>query len=273
MELIIKPITFPEVIEFNFEELKAEITARTEKYTNLVYSEEQIKDAKTDLATLRKFTKAISDERIKVKKECLKAYEPFETKIKELSGIVDKCIGNIDLQVKNFEAAEKEEKRNQINEVFIGINPYEWLMLAQIFEEKWLNKSVKMATVEAEIKEKLQKIVADLNTLSNLPEFSFEAEEVYKSTLDINRAISEGKRFAEMQRRKAEAQQKMNEAIEKVATSAKNAAESIRNAVVEAMTDADLQKGWVSFKALLSAEDAFALKDFFESRNIKFERI
>lgn len=272
MELIVKEITFPEVIEFNYSDLKAEITARTEKYANLVYSEEQIKDAKTDLANLRKFTKALSDERIKVKKECLKAYEPFETKIKELSGIVDKCIGNIDIQVKNFETAEKEEKRLQIEAFFIGINPYEWLSIEQIFEDKWLNKSVKISVIHDEIDAKLTGISMNLETLSNLPEFGFEAEEVYKSTLDMNKAISEGKRLAEIQKRKAEEQQKINEALEKVAISAKNAMESIINAV-EAMTDAHLQKGWVSFKALLSTEDALALKDFFESRDIIFERI
>jgi hypothetical protein len=272
MELIVKEITFPEVIEFNYDDLKAEITARTEKYANLVYSEEQMKDAKTDLANLRKFTKALSDERIKVKKECLKAYEPFETKIKELSGIVDNCIGNIDIQVKNFETAEKEAKRAAIEEHFAMIGHPEWLSLEQIFDDKWLNKSVKLSAVYDEIDLKLTGISIDLDTLSNLPEFGFEAEEVYKSTLDMSRAISEGKRLAEIQKRKAEEQQKMNEAIEKVATSAKNTAESIINAV-EAMTDAHLQKGWVSFKALLSTEDALALKDFFESRNIKFERI
>ena len=30
---------------------------------------------------------------------------------------------------------------------------------------------------------------------------------------------------------------------------------------------------WVSFKALLTTEDALALKDFFESRNIEFEAV
>lgn len=262
MELIIKPITFPEVIEFNFEELKAEIMARTEKYANLVYTEEQINDAKKDLATLRKFLKALSDERINVKNECLKPYEPFEGKIKELSVIVDKSISNIDTQVKNFETAEKEEKRNQINEVFIGINPYEWLSLTQIFNDKWLNKSVKMASVEAEIKDKLQKIVADLNTLANLPEFGFEAAEVYKSTLDINRAISEGKRLAEIQRRKAE-------------MTAAPKPEPTPEAKPEPISKAEPTETIysVEFRAYMTRQQMSELKQFFESRDIKFERI
>lgn len=261
MELIVKEITFPEVIEFNYSELKAEITARTEKYANLVYSEEQIKDAKTDLANLRKFTKALSDERIKVKKECLKAYEPFETKIKELSGIVDNCIGNIDIQVKNFETAEKEAKRAAIAEYFEMVFHPEWLSLEQIFDDKWLNKSVKMSAVHDEINAKLIGISANLDTLSNLPEFGFEAEEVYKSTLDMNKAISEGKRLAEIQKRKAEA------------TTAPKP-EPIPEAQPEPVKPEPTETiDAVEFRAYMTYQQATELKQFFDSRNIKFERI
>ncbi len=258
MELTVKEITFPEVIEFNYDELKAEITARTAKYTNLVYSEEQINDAKKDLANLRKFTKALSDERIKVKNDCLKAYEPFETKIKELSNIVEEHIKSIDTQVKNFETAEKEKKKLQIESFFIGCNPYEWLKAEQIFNEKWLNKSVKMETVKAEINEKLQKIVADLETLSNLPEFGFEAEEIYKSTLDMNNAISEGKRLAEIQKRKAEAT-----ATPKIETKPEPISKVEPTETIHE----------VELRAYMTVQQMKELKQFFEDRNINFERI
>lgn len=262
MELIVKEITFPEVIEFNYDELKAEITARTEKYANLVYTEEQIKDAKADLANLRKFTKALSDERIKVKKECLKPYESFECKIKEISGIVDKCIGNIDIQVKNFETAEKEAKRAAIEEHFAMIGHPEWLSIEQIFDDKWLNKSVKLSAVYDEIDLKLTGISIDLDTLSNLPEFGFEAEEVYKSTLDMNRAISEGKRLAEIQKRKAEAE----------ATAPKP--EPIPEAQPEPVKPEPTETIYtVELRAYMTKQQMSELKQFFDSRNIKFERI
>lgn len=262
MELIVKEITFPEVIEFNYDDLKAEITARTEKYANLVYSEEQIKDAKTDLANLRKFTKALSDERIKVKKECLKAYEPFETKIKELSGIVDKCIGNIDIQVKNFETAEKEAKRAEIAEHFAIIGHPEWLSFDQIFDDKWLNKSVKLSAVYDEIDAKLTQISKDLDTLSNLPEFGFEAEIEYRLTLDINRAISEGKRLAEIQKRKAEAEA----TAPKPEPIPETQSEPVKPEPTETIYTVEL-------RAYMTKQQMSELKQFFDSRNIKFERI
>ena len=43
-------------------------------------------------------------------------------------------------------------------------------------------------------------------TISKLPEFKFEAMEVYRKTLDMNQAIQEGQRLADIQKRKLEAE-------------------------------------------------------------------
>ena len=116
MELKIKEITFPEVIEFNFDELKQEIESRVSMYTNLVYTDEQIKQAKADRANLNKFVKALSDERIKMKKQCLKPYEGFEAKVNELSKIVQEPIALIDKQVREYEEQQKKAKLEKIKE-------------------------------------------------------------------------------------------------------------------------------------------------------------
>lgn len=269
MELKVIQPTFPEFIEFNFSELKEEITAKTSKYLNLVYTEDQIQDAKKDVANLRKFTKALSDERIKVKKECLKPYEEFEAKIKELDGIVNMAIQRIDGQVKAAVEKKKEERKQAIVEYWDNHNKPDWLNLQQIFNEKWLNASVDIKNVCAEIDAKFEQIAKDLETLRNLPEFAFEAIEEYKQSLDLNKAITEGMRLSEIQKRKAEEQRKMNEAVEKMKNVAETVAESIAQ-TVEAVTDMQTQKQWVSFKALLSVDDAAALKEFFEHKRIEF---
>lgn len=280
MELRVSPVTFPEVIDFNFEELKTEITARVENYTNLVYTEEQIKEAKSDLATLRKFTKALSDERIKVKKDCLKPYEDFEAKIKELSAIVEKGINNIDSQVKNYDEAKKEEKYAAIVELFEMTGHPEWLTLEQIFNQKWLNASVKLSVVQAEIDTRLEQISKDLDILSNMPEFAFEAEEEYKLSLDLNKAISEGKRLSEIAKRKAEqerfraemdadlAKRKAEQTAEKVGEATFNNAPDITEQIPK-----QPEKLEVCFRVYMTVEQAKELKEFFDSRNIEFEKI
>jgi hypothetical protein len=282
MELRVSPVTFPEVIEFNFEELKTDIEARVERYTNLVYTEDQIKEAKTDLASLRKFTKALSDERIKVKKECLKPYEDFEAKIKELSAIVDKGIVNIDNQVKNYDEAKKEEKRAAIVELFEMIGHPEWLTLEQIFNERWLNASVRMSVVQNEIDVRLTEISKDLDTLSNLPEFAFEAEEEYKRSLDLNKAISEGKRLSEIAKRKAEmeadlAKRKAEQEAAKLpeGTDLNEVKEPGTYVVTpsEPVTPEPVEKLEVCFRVFLTVEQAKELKAFFDTRCIEFEKI
>ena len=276
MELKVKTPTFPEVIEFNFEELKKEITERASAYVNLVYTDDQIKDAKNDRAALNKFVKALSDERIKVKKECMKPYEDFEKKIKELDGIVNKAIQNIDSQIKAVEEHEKAAKLEKIKELWESIEHPAEMTFDHVFEGKFLNKSVSMSTVEQYMKNSVERFKSDIAALQNLPEFSFEAIEMYKQTMDMHKAISEGKRLAEIQKRKEEAEKQKAEAEfakhmnppEIIKTP--DGGVYVQDDDKQGFTYNEPLKQWVSFKALLTTEDALALKAFFESRNIEY---
>ena len=114
MELRIEELSFPQAIEFNFEELKAEITAKSALYANMVYTDETIKEAKADKAALNKFIKALEDKRKEVKKECLQPYEAFEKQMKELVAIINEPVRLIDGQVKTYEEKVKAEKLEKI---------------------------------------------------------------------------------------------------------------------------------------------------------------
>ena len=46
MELRVNEVAIPEKIDFNYEELKAELTSKVSFYETLVYPDDQIKDAK-----------------------------------------------------------------------------------------------------------------------------------------------------------------------------------------------------------------------------------
>ena len=259
---------FVQAIEWNHEEIKKEIAEKVKHYTNLVYTEDQIKIAKADRAKLIKFVAALETKRKEVKKQCLAPYEDFEQKMKEIVAIVNEPILMIDSQVKGYEEQQKAEKLEEIkaywaeilqdNKIPAGIT------FEHLFDEKWLNASVRMSAVQKEFDAKLDTITKDLATLSNLPEFGFEATEEYKRSLDLNRAIAEGQRLSEIQKRKKEAAAKFERAIMHPAPNVE--------LPDEAPTEQP-QKQWVSFKALLSTDDALALKQFFNSRNIEFKAI
>lgn len=263
---------FIQSIDWNYEELKTFIAEKISYYKDLVYTDDQIKDAKADRAKLNKLVQALENQRKDIKKQCLAPYEVFEKQIKEIVSMVNEPILMIDTQVKADEERKKAEKLEKIQEYWQSVlqadRVPEGITFDQLFNEKWLNASVNLKTVFAELDAKLEQIDRDLATLENLPEFGFEAKEVYKHTLDINKAIAEGHRLSEIQKRKAEA-----EAARKAAEAARVA--EINNApeVSDQIPEAAPVRMWVNFAAYLSTEDAAALKQFFNSRNIKYKAI
>lgn len=154
---------------------------------------------------------------------------------------------------------------------------------------KWLNASVSMKSIQAEIDSRIATVENDLATLSELPEFAFEAIETYKTTLDLNKSIAEGHRLSEMQKRKAEQERirAEQERLRQEQEKAKAAEEKKQEEFVPPVVDEEFQnkafqkaensqepeKQWVSFSALLSVSDAQELAGFFKSRNIEFKKI
>ena len=292
MELKVNEYQLPDVIAFNYEEIKNELAERVHIYETVVYDDTQIKQAKADRADLNRFKKALNDERIRREKEYLKPFEDFKNKINELIKIVDKPCEIIDKQIKTYEEDQKAKKREEIKAFFEGLRsdeentPPDWLTFEQIFDDKWLNVSVKMSAIVVSIRDTIDRIKNDLVTLASLPNFGFEATEVYKSTLDINRAIQEGKRLEEIQRRKeeaermrAEAEAKAREELEQTAAQEEVAPTACQPAdpveVWEEEEPAAYEElpTWVNFSALLTVNQAAMLKIFFEDHGIQFKAI
>ena len=133
-----------------------------------------------------------------------------------------------------------------------------------------MNASVSLSKVENQMKETMYRIGEDVGTIIRLPEFSFEAMEVYKKTLNLSQAIQKGQELADIQKRKEEAE-RLKKEQEVVQTSV--AADQPAPAEATAVVEEEPQRDWIGFRAYLSREDALALKKFFEDRQIKFEAI
>ncbi len=167
MELKVEEIKALAPIQFNYEDIKKWITEKAKEYKSMVYTEETITNAKSDRATLNKVAKALNDEKIRIKKEVLKPFEDFESKCKELQGIITDASNSIDIQVKAFETKEQEEKKKQIEDLF---NTYigdfkELIIFEQIFNQRWLNKTYTIKKIEDEIKHLIAKTTTDLKVI------------------------------------------------------------------------------------------------------------
>lgn len=283
MELRIKTWKSPEVIDFNFEELKEEITNKSALYKNMVYTDETIKDAKSDRALLNKFKTALEDKRKEVKKQCLEPYNQFEKQIKELVAIIGEPVKLIGEQITEFEDREKAEKHEQIIELFNKAGFQSFVTLEQIYDPKWLNKSVSLKSIEEELTNTVYRIGHDVTTINSLKEYSFEALENYKKTLDLAGAIAEVQRLADIQKRKLEheAELKAREELAKKQAEEKAKAEAEANlheeleevAEEEPQQAVEVKRQWIKFVALLSKDDALALKEFCDNRGIEIKSI
>lgn len=290
MELRVNEVTIPEKISFNYEELKAELTEKVAFYETLVYTDDQVKDAKADRATLNKLKKTLNDERIRREKEYMQPFNEFKAQVNEIIGIIDKPIAVIDKQVKEFEDQKKANKQKDIEELFASIGFQSFVTLDKIWDPKWLNASVSMKSIEEQMKAKMYEIGNGVFTLSRLPEFGFEATEIFRQTLDINKAISEAKRMSEIAKAKADAEAKKKAAEESRKAEEERKAKEIKEEQTvivptepheQAVTppepvqsaDSTQERMVVRFEVLLTTEDAYALKEFFKSRNIEFKAI
>ena len=265
MELKVEKYEHPKAIEFNFEELKTALQEKAKTYETMVYTDDQIKAAKADRASLNKLKTALNDERIRREREYMEPFNDFKNKINQIIAIIDKPVYVIDKQIKDYEEIQKEKKRSEIEAFFENLERPGWLKLEQLFDKKWLNASVSLKSVNDELSERVNTVKKDMATLSELPEFGFEACEVYKTTLDMVQALNEGKKLSEIQAAKKAAEEERKAAEEKAIV--------VKAEEVKERENVTHDRTWVNFSAFLTVEQARELKYFFNSHGIPFKAI
>ena len=288
MELKIDEVQVPEAIGFNYEEIKQGLIEKVETYKTIVYTDKEIKQAKADKADLNRLKKALNDERIRREKEYMKPFADFKNKVNDLIKIIDEPVGIIDAQVKEFEENKKREKKAEIIELFENSGAPQWLEVEQIWIDKWLNATYSMKQIETDITDKLKEIKTNLDTIAELKEFSFEANEIYKRTLNLDNAIAEGKRLAELQRRKeeqarleAELKAKQEAEKERLEKAAADIIEDIKKTQpeeperVQTVEEPKRQEkaNWINFSAFLTMTQALKLKEFCNENGIQIKSI
>ena len=171
---------FLKEIDWNYEELKTEIQGKANDYMNLVYTADQVKDAKKDRANLNKFVEALESKRKEIKKQITEPYSAFEKQEKELVGIVNKAIANIDTQIKGYEEATRQEKLEKVKEIYaktIG-GLADVVTFDKIFKESWLNVSTTFKSITKEITEIRDKVDNDLFVINaDTSSFAYEIKE------------------------------------------------------------------------------------------------
>lgn len=204
-------------IDWNKDELETAVKARVAAYQNVAYTEEMMKEAKTDRAELNKLAKRIEEGRKKVKDIVNEPYAVFEAELKEVTQIIKDATGPIDQQIKEFENQQKDQKKQKLLTIYqdnIGelskILPFE-----KIFDQRYLNATFSFAKASQEIKDNIQKVKTDLETIDGMDsKYVLNVKDVYVKTLDLSKAMAENKRLKDLEE-KLEADRKAKEEEER----------------------------------------------------------
>ena len=174
----------------NIEALENFVMERLEEYKPENYQGDA-DAAKKDRAELNTAKKQIADERIRIMKELMKPFDEFVERCKGLEKNIDGASKALDEIVKIREQAEKEVKRAIIEEYW-RIKEFELVTLDHVFDQKWLNKTAKIADVKKEIDSIIEKIITDLKTIEAFGVDVDTLKPLYLETLDLGVTIARG---------------------------------------------------------------------------------
>ena len=130
-------VTQAQVEIIDREKFEQNINEVVAKYKNYVVTASTIKDDKKVLADLRKLSKQISDERIKIKRELSKSADEFDEYIKATEKPLTDTIFKIAKDVKDFEDHQKALRLDTVKS-YIANKSAEYMLDPRIFDEKAL---------------------------------------------------------------------------------------------------------------------------------------
>lgn len=185
------------------------------KAYDYVVDENNYKQAKTDRASLNNLVKVVSDKRKQVENDVFAQWLQDKKDIMAVEKTIKAASDKLGEGINEVDNAEKELKRNQIKELWTNMTNDKY-PFDLVFEERYLNKSVKPKEIEESLNNKFLKAEEQLSFIeASLPEDELQAEQVIQlfcKTLDLSKATE---RINEIKEAKAKLQEKVNAQIEK----------------------------------------------------------
>lgn len=292
LELVVKPLNVPTEPEFNFEEIKNQVSNIATIYKNIEYTEDTRQEAKADLATLRRFSRAMNDKRIEVKKEYNKPLDKFEEKIKEIDGLIQEPIQLIDAQVKEYEQKIIDEKLAEAREYFESKAKKEgvdgFLSYSLVEQPNFSNLSKSLNQIKKDIDETVERVKSDWAVIEGMKsDFEVDMKIKYTNTLDLQEAIATDQKLKEQEeKRKAyELERKEKEAKAEAEKREKQKAQDVdlfvkpeeekaaAEATVKPITKDVEEVHTIAFKVHGTKKQLISLSNFMKAEGIEFEQI
>ena len=255
-------------------------------YKGLVYTDDQIIEAKKDRAALNKFVAALKSKDREIKKLCLQPYEEFHEKMLQIIRQVEEPAALIDNQVKEYEEGQKAAKLEEIRKLYEAKGFQPWVTLERIMNPSWLNKSYSLKKVEADLSTIQHSIGEDILIINQMGEGQPAALREYQRTLSKTAAVEAGNRYIEaryaeqrlaetVKKEQAEAARQKQAEIDRDLgiTESVSAPEPVRVAPAQTVSQEQPEVKKISFSIWVTREQLAAVNRCLKENKIKFEQI
>lgn len=185
------------------------------KAYDYIVDENNYKQAKSDRTALNNLVKIVSDKRKQVENDVFTQWLQDKKDIMAVEKTIKAVSDKLGDGINEVDNAEKELKRNQIKELWSNMTNDKY-PFDLVFEERYLNKTVKNKEIEESLNNKFLKAEEQLSFIqASLPDDELQAEQVIQlfcKTLDLSKATE---RINEIKEAKAKLQAKVDAQIEK----------------------------------------------------------
>lgn len=218
LELVVSEKTIGSLTT-NAKQIHALVEKALPQYDISNYSADDVAKAKADKALLNKAAKTLNDKRVEFEREFMSPFGEFKEVVASTVKLIKEAVGKIDTVIKEDEERFKREKREAVEKLAESVGVEEaGIHLDLIWNDKWLNKTTSMKSIETEIRARLETIAADLETLKTFAEDYDVLVVRYKENLNLQDTV----RYANQLKEQREAS-KAKEVQEKEQTETKQA--------------------------------------------------
>ena len=253
----------------NMAEIKEYALEMRRYYENLVFNEEQVKEAKDERANVNKVYKKVADYRKSTVDKFNKPLEEFVKTAKETESILKEASNCIDVQVKKYEEEEKQKKKDECEELFNNLvgDLSELITFEKVFDNRWLNKTTKMTEVEQDIKNIIEKVNTGLQAIKELnSEFETELINTFLQDYDLSKSVMKNTQLKVQKEKLAKTE------VAKEETKEEMIKEMVTKPVEDVEDERDIIKTY-TLKITANYTKMAALRKFMEINDIKFEKV
>lgn len=130
-------------------------------------------ECKKIVATARKISEQLNQEKIRIKKTVMEPYTAFENKVKEIIAIITEGEDVARDKLRAIDDQRREEKKEEIRKIWDArcgsFESGKYLSFDHFLQEKHLNKTTPINAVETEMVEFLQATTSDITILAEKP--------------------------------------------------------------------------------------------------------